>query len=84
MSTIIIDLTHEQCAGRDPGCLEGGRLLAEFGLYGFEQFAINDRRLFTRQDIALEGHLADIKAIAQEMSERTTGKWNAAHDTDRL
>src|ERR1700734_2461407 len=53
-------------------------LLRQLGLNGLKQLVVDDGFLFPLQDLALEGNLADIEAIAQQVGERTAGKGNAA------
>src|SRR5262249_26534469 len=46
---------------------------------GLEEVLIENGRLLTFEDIALEGDFADVEAIAQQMGERATRKGNAAN-----
>src|SRR5580704_18660493 len=53
-------------------------LLGQLGLYSIEQVVAYDGRLFPLQNLALEGNLANIKAVAQQVGERTAREGNAA------
>src|ERR1700733_9143221 len=53
-------------------------LLGQLGLYSIEQVVAYDGRLFPLQNLALEGNLAHVEAIAQQVGERTAREGNAA------
>ena len=53
-------------------------LVIQLGLYGVEQVPIHNGSLFASQDLTLEGHFSNIKAIAKQMRERTPRERNAA------
>jgi hypothetical protein len=53
-------------------------LIRKLLLDRIEQGALHDRRLLTRQDVALVFDLADIKPIAQEIEQRSPLEWDAA------
>jgi hypothetical protein len=54
-------------------------LLVQFGLHSLEQVAVENGLLFAPEDLALEGHLADVEATTQEVGERPAGEGNAAN-----
>ena len=53
-------------------------LLSELCLNGFKQVAVDNGRLLPLQNLTLEGNLADVEAIAQQVGERTARERNAA------
>ena len=53
-------------------------LLRQLGLNSVEQVVADDGRLFPLQNLTLKGNLADIKAVAQQVGERTAREGNAA------
>ena len=53
-------------------------LFGQLGLDGLEQVSIDDGGLLASQDLALEDHLADVEAVAEQMGERTACEGNAA------
>src|ERR1700723_2232873 len=53
-------------------------LLGQLGLYSIEQVVAYDGRLFPLQHLTLEGNLANIEAVAQQVGERTAREGNAA------
>jgi hypothetical protein len=61
--------------GRNPDVMRP--LLGETLLHSIEQCAVDQRRLWTRADLALIGDLADVKAIAQDVEEGTLGEGHA-------
>src|SRR5262245_49762166 len=52
-------------------------LLGETPLHSIEQCAVDQRRLWTRADLALIDDLADVKAVAQDVEEETLGEGHA-------
>jgi hypothetical protein len=50
-----------------------GSLLVEPALDSLEQLSIQNRRLLTGKDLALEGDLSDVKSVSQEVGNGTTG-----------
>ena len=53
-------------------------LLPKFQLNGLEQVPIEDRRMFSRTDLALEVDFADVEPVAQEIGKRASGEGDAA------
>src|SRR5262245_17584263 len=78
VATVVMEATDQQ-GFRSVAC--GGvvgALLVELGLHGGKEVTIEDGGLLARKDFALEGDLADIEPIAQEMGERTARERDAS------
>src|SRR5215204_5352177 len=54
-------------------------LLAQLGLNGFEQIFVDNGGLLASQGLAFEDHLADVKPVAKEVSQRTACEGDASH-----
>ena len=59
-------------------------LCIQLGLNSIKQRAVHYGLLFAVEDVAFEGHFANIEAIAKQMGERPTGERNAADFLSRL
>jgi hypothetical protein len=72
VATVVIDATDQQGFGLAAHERVMGAMLAELGLHRGKEITIEDGGL-ARKDFALEGDLADIEPIVQEMGERVKG-----------
>src|SRR6476660_7893223 len=78
VTAVIEDAPGQQRLRFHPRGLVTVDLLTQFGLDGVEQALIHNGSLFASEDLALEGHLPDIEAIAKEVSQPATRKRDAA------
>src|SRR5216683_6650112 len=79
VATVVIDATDQQGIGFGACDRVIVALLAELGLHRVKEITIEYGRLFAGEDLALEGDLADVEPIAQQMGERAAGEWDAAN-----
>ena len=77
---IVNQKTREKRFRFLPGSRPMGPLFGQFGLDGLEQRSLEQRRLRSGQDLALECHLADIEPVAQHIEQWALGERNAAPD----
>src|SRR5262249_23722298 len=71
VATVVVEATDQQ-GFRSVACDRVTvALRVELGLHRIKEIMIQDGGLLARKDFALEGDLADIEPIAQEMGERT-------------
>src|SRR5580704_10600459 len=79
VATVVIDATDQQGFGFGACDRVIVALVVELGLHRVEEITIDDGGLLVREDLALEGDLADVEPIAQKMGERAAGEWDAAN-----
>src|SRR5947209_16690884 len=78
VATVVIDTTDQQGIGFATCDRMIVALVVELGLHRVKEITIEDGGLLAGEDLALEGDLADVEAIAQQMGERAAGEWDAA------
>src|SRR6516164_10844646 len=78
VAAVIEEAADQQTLGFGPFGLMVVDLVIQLGLDGLEQVLIDNGRLLTSKDFALEGDFADIEAIAKQMRERATCERYAA------
>src|SRR5262245_10251899 len=78
VAPVVIDATDQQGFRFDACGRVAVALRVELGLHGVKEITIEDGGLLARKDVALEGDLADIEAVAQEMGERTARERDAS------
>ena len=78
VAAVIEDASGQQRLGFHPCGRVIVALLVQLGLDGVEQVPINNGGLFAGQDLALEGHLPDVEAVAQQVGERAARERDAA------
>src|SRR6202140_3653084 len=78
VAAVIEETAGQQGLGVHPCGPMIYRLLTQLGLDGVEQVPIENAGLFAIEDLTLEWHLTDIKAIAQQVGERPAAEGNAA------
>ena len=78
VATVVIDTTDQQGIGFATCNRVIVALVVELGLHRVKEITIEDGGLLAGEDLALEGDLADVEAIAQQMGERAAGEWDAA------
>src|SRR5215467_14149577 len=84
IATVVIEPADQQRAGcRALGSMLVA-LLVELGLHRVKEIAIEDGRLLAGKDVTLEGDLADIEPIAQEIGERTAGEGDPSNRSSGL
>ena len=81
IAAIIEDTTGEECRGIRSSCLVIVCLLSELCLNSLEQVIVDNGCLFPLEDLPLEGNLANVEAIAQQVCERNRA--SQATPTDR-
>src|SRR6516164_8475907 len=77
-AAVIEEAADQQTLGFGPFGLVVVDLLVQLGLDGLKQVLVENGRLLTFEDFALESDFADIEAIAKQMRERATRERYAA------
>ena len=70
VAAVIKEATDQETFGFGPFGLMVVDLLVQLGLDGLKQVLIDNGRLLTFEDFALEGDFDDIEAIARQMRQR--------------
>ena len=78
VAAVVEEAADQQTLGFGPFGLMVVDLLVQLGLDGFEKVLIDNGRLLTFEDFALERDFADIEAIAKQMRERSSRERYAA------
>src|SRR6516162_11572130 len=78
VATVIKKAADQQTLGFGPFGLMVVDLVIQLGLDGLEEVLIDNGRLLTFEDFALEDDFADVEAIAKQMGERAPRERYAA------
>jgi hypothetical protein len=78
IAAFVEDPAHQQRVRCLPGYGVMGALSPKICLHRVEQLAVENGPLCSRKNLTLVGDFADIKSVAQEISEGTTGERDAS------
>ena len=71
MTRVVKQQSIEQMIACVPDTRSGRPLIRQLLLNGIEQGSLQNRRLFARQDLALESDLSDVEPVAQKVEQRS-------------
>src|SRR5258708_38405028 len=84
VAAVVEDASGQQRFRFHPGRLVTVILLVQFGLDGIEQRTIDNGRLLAFQNVAFEEHLDNVKSVAEQVNEWSSGEWNASDGLSRF
>src|SRR5512139_600137 len=78
MASIVEQQTPQQCRRPVPCCRAMRPLLCQLGLNRIKELALHERGLRSRTDLSFVSNLSHVKAVTQQVEQRTLRERNAA------